>query len=224
MSTAFEVWPTSSAVPTFRDVIELAEKRLSDRLKEIRINEGIRIRAWLRDEKPDGRATEICLNDPFLWTENQYVWFNISSVPGGTDAYCRRVGDDDIQMWKEEAESNPNARIKDRLVLIRECFRAGRYWVFRRSASQPAIVNLGYGLVAAAVAELTDGFIISWDSAWDFERFPANAQEFRRVYFRPDQAIDSGHRQWAEQCLERLQDDLRRGQRKRNLLRFFGST
>lgn len=69
---------------------------------------------------------------------------------------------------------------------------------------QPAIINFSYGILAAALAELTDGLVFSDDSAWDYERFPATSHEVYDWYFRPEAAIDQGRAEWARRCLDSI--------------------
>jgi hypothetical protein len=80
--------------------------------------------------------------------------------------------------------------------------------VFRRSWGLPAIIHLAYGLIAASVAELTEGIITSWDGAWDRERFPATADECLSWYFRPSSALTADNREWAQTCLRALAEEL----------------
>lgn len=65
-----------------------------------------------------------------------------------------------------------------------------------------------YGLIAASVAELTEGFIYSGDNAWDYERFPAQANEFFSWYFYPNLAIDPNNQEWATRNIQFLSEEL----------------
>ena len=85
----------------------------------------------------------------------------------------------------------------------------GHHWSFRRSAGQPAIINVAYGMIAGSLAELTEGFIYSGDSAWDHERFPATTQEFFSWYFRPDKAIKAEHAELAARCIKWIVEELK---------------
>lgn len=51
-------------------------------------------------------------------------------------------------------------------------------WSEYRSAAGPAVASTGYGLVAAALAEATDGVIASFDCAFDDEHNGESAAEF----------------------------------------------
>jgi hypothetical protein len=70
------------------------------------------------------------------------------------------------------------------------------------------MINLGYGYLAGALAELTDGFIYSMDGAWDYDRFPCRADEFYAVYFRPDKALEPNKKEWAERCIEFMREEI----------------
>jgi hypothetical protein len=74
---------------------------------------------------------------------------------------------------------------------------------------QPATINVAYGMIAGSLAELTEGFIYSGDSAWDYERFPATAQEFFSWYFRPDKAIKAEYAEWASRCIKWIVEELK---------------
>jgi hypothetical protein len=77
--------------------------------------------------------TDRWASDRKVFDRDSYLFIRIDGVPGGTDGYFRRR------------------------ELVRRCRSVGHTWWFRRSAGQPAIINLAYGFVAAALGELTDG-------------------------------------------------------------------
>ncbi|WP_165215808.1 hypothetical protein [Schaalia sp. ZJ1691] len=52
------------------------------------------------------------------------------------------------------------------------------YWYEYRNAFGPAVASTGYGLVAAALAEATDGIVASFDCAFDIEHNGETAEEF----------------------------------------------
>ena len=52
------------------------------------------------------------------------------------------------------------------------------YWYEYRNMGGPAVASTGYGLVAAALAEATDGVIASFDSAFDIEHNGETAEQF----------------------------------------------
>jgi hypothetical protein len=61
------------------------------------------------------------------------------------------------------------------------------------------------GLLAAAMAELTDGFIFSDDGAWPGP--PIRSDEFELHYFKPTQAKTYADASWYSRCLESLIND-----------------
>lgn len=61
-------------------------------------------------------------------------------------------------------------------------------------------------MIAAAVADLTDGMLFSDDGGWEYERFPATATEFRSWYFVSEHALDDDQRRWTERCIEVLKE------------------
>lgn len=109
-----------------------------------------------------------------------------------------------MECWSELTEP----RFKVREVLIRKCLAVGHYWHFRRSIGQPAIINIAYGLIAGCLAELTDGFVFSDDSAWDWERMPALPSELFSWYFVPGMAINEDFRDWSSRCIESLREEM----------------
>jgi hypothetical protein len=74
---------------------------------------------------------------------------------------------------------------------VDHCLDLGRYWAFRRSAGNPCVITLMYGYLAAALAELTAGFIYSDDGAWHRDALPMRADSFYASYFRPGEAAKS---------------------------------
>ena len=52
---------------------------------------------------------------------------------------------------------------------LAKVLRQDHYWYEYRNMGGPAVASTGYGLVAAALAEATNGVIASFDSAFDIE-------------------------------------------------------
>ena len=83
-----------------------------------------------------------------------------------------------------------------------------RLWNFRRSAGQPGIIALSYGLISASIAKLTNGILWSDDGAWDNQKFPANSSDFFDWYFRLDSATMTNDAEWAKECIESIKEEL----------------
>ena len=200
MSTTFEAYPATSEVPTYGQVIELATLRIRDLLSDYGIPMESQLVFDVRSNEHESQGIDATA--PFNWQGDGYSWFYYEDVPGGTDAYFMTVDDLERQCWEEEAETNK--RIRERIDTVRASLSLGHFWSFRRSAGQPAIINIAYGFLASAVAELTEGFLHSWDCAWDDERLPCTAKDFCRYWFRPEQGLSEGTKSWHKQCLESL--------------------
>jgi hypothetical protein len=199
MSTTFEVFPQLPLIPTFRQIVDLSTTRLHQYLSSYGIDSKYRTAVTLRRKDPDAeQPTDLA--SPASWTDDLYAWFYVPSVSGGTDAYFWELEEDDREMVLEEFRVPELPEGRRRYILA--CLGNDHYWHFRRSAGQPAIINVAYGLIAASVAELTGGFIYSIDGGWEYKRFPATAEEFYQWYFRPEQAIQPEEKQWAEKCLK----------------------
>jgi hypothetical protein len=106
----------------------------------------------------------------------------VGDVPGGSDAY---FDDDHVQIQDRWADGFDDPRRKRLEPPIRECIGTGHRCRIRRSAGQPAVINLAYGLIASSLAAITDGFLTSDDSASDWQRLPALPDDFLAWYFRP---------------------------------------
>lgn len=204
MSTTFDVYPREFALPSFAAILDRATQELWCFLESIDIRQRPRIDVRLQRSE-DHSAVPFLLNDPARWNSDAYAWFTVGDVPGGSDAYYDDDVDEIKAQWDGEFDDPKCKRIEP---LIRECVRTGHRWGFRRSAGQPAIINLTYGLLAGSLAAITGGFVYSNDSAWDWERMPASPAEFLTWYFRPELALEEDFREWSKRCLESLPKEL----------------
>jgi hypothetical protein len=204
MSTTFDVYPRTTDLPSFAAIIDRSTFELHRFLESVDIR--ARPNVHLRIQRcEDHSHVPFSLDAPAHWGEDTYAWFMVGDIPGGSDAYF----DDDrvkIQgLWDNGFE---DPRRKPLEPLIRECIGTGHRWWFRRSAGQPAVINVAYGLIAASLAAITGGFLTSDDSAWDWQRLPALPDEFLTWYFRPEKAIGRDFREWSQRCLGHLAKEL----------------
>jgi len=204
MGTTFDVYPRTKHLPSFATIIDCSTKELHNFLESVDI--GARPAIHLRLQRCDDNSqVPFSLDDPARWAKDNYAWFMIGKVPGGTDAYYDDDAAEIQEIW-EGAFDDPQCKRLE--PLIRECISTGHRWWFRRSAGQPAIVNIAYGLMAASLASITGGFLHSEDSAWDWQRMPALPSEFLSWYFRPAKAIGNNFREWSARCLGYLPEEL----------------
>jgi len=201
VSTTFEVYPRTTTIPSFNEVLVLGEQRLHEQLRLRCIHSHPVLTMELRTADAH-ELLEIDRDTPFCWNDSAYLWLSFTGCNGGMDVSCLQTQEEEFEHWAYVLAPDNPARITPDNV--RRAFPSGIYWSFRRSAGQPALINFAYGILAAALAELTDGLVYSDDAAWDTERFPASAQAVYAWYFVPEKAIDPGYRQWAHTCLDAI--------------------
>ena len=205
MSTTIEVYPARLKPPSFRQVLELSQAELWRFLER---HAGIVSRPVISVmvlKNKNHRQCQIDLDAPAVWPNDTYAWFTIGRAEGGTDCYFRTLSELNHECW---AENLTDEKFHTMAPRISDCLRTGHYWYFRRSVGQPGIVCVAYGIIAASLAVLTDGFLFSGDSAWEWRRFPAEPSDFLEWYFDPEKAIEEEYRKWAQQCILGLKEDL----------------
>lgn len=209
MSTTIEIIPVETSEITFGQVITTAERYINDFLISIGLAHTIKLKANIHEQNGK-HVNPVQFDDKFEWNDNEYAWFAIEDVAGGTDGYCWQLKDEvidpDNPWWRFEEIASNNKTIEDLKNKIEKSKSLNRLWSFRRSAGQHGIIAVSYGLISAAVAELTNGILWSDDGAWDFERFPANSMDFLEWYYRPEKAIGVDYANWAQSCVNDIID------------------
>lgn len=176
MATTFDVIPSANADVTFGDVLKLAQGKINLFLANLGTPQSIQLRAEIIT---DDHRIDADLGAPFEWPDGKtYAWFSINGIAGGTDAYCDTTcssyGVKGREWWfLDELREAPGFRDEHEAILSK-AKALDRMWSFRRSMGQPPIINLSYGLIAGALAELTGGLVFSGDSAWDYQRLPVS--------------------------------------------------
>lgn len=205
MSKSFDVYPGLLDTPTFESFRLRGEERIQQELgKRGIVAKNLHLTFRLL-ENESNLELPLDRDAPCLWAVEEYLWISVAGAMGGTDVTCHVVDDFEREYWSSEIAQNARAKLLE--AKIGACLSNNRYWSFRRSAGQPAIINFAYGILAAVLAELTDGIVFSGDSAWDYEQFPALSNEVYTWYFNPTLAIDPNFRNWAEECLKRIASD-----------------
>ena len=206
MSTSFEVYPSTTAIPSFAQVLSLAEKYLQNTLERYNIHCVLFKPDFCIMKNVDHTKVPCIISKPARWNKDEYAWFTIGDKAVGCDVSFGVIDELAIECWNDIFQQNKKAEKFE--SEIRKCLDTGIHWSFRRSIGQPEIINLYYGLLAASFASLTDGFIYSDDSAWEYALFPAKADEFLQSYFNP-QCNDKNYGTWAKECLNRIREELR---------------
>lgn len=201
MSVTFSIFPLTENIPTFREVLDLSTNKLNKLLKDFQIDFDAKIEVRLLSKDDDEDQT-IDLNSLAKWENDSYAWFSVSSIAGGIDSYFWNLSDEEKNDNLEELLSRDLQ--ESRKTLVKDCLENQIEWHFRKSAGQVCITAIAHGFVASSFAELTNGIIFSGDGGWDYQIFPATAEEFDRCFFRPDKALSEDQRKGAKDCLENL--------------------
>ncbi|MEL6866842.1 MAG: hypothetical protein AAFP19_20630, partial [Bacteroidota bacterium] len=207
--TSFDIIPVETTQITFRQVLEQSEVRINTFLAGIGEKRSITLQINLH-ENAEAYVKDVSLDAPFEWKRNEYIWLMIEGIAGGTDAYCRELKDERYQedpWWKFE-DMISNSRIPQFDQMVEKAKKLNRYWSFRRSAGQPAIINLAYGLISMTVAELSGGFVWTEDGAWTYKKFPALPNDFSAWYFQPDVEEEESFSHWARGNLRLIPKEL----------------
>lgn len=224
MSTTFDVLPGTRYVPTVEQVVSGTELLLHNFLLGHRITTQYRLRFEILKEQRHEVYRPTVLNwmgkkrkveplserrtpsgsDAFLWGKDEYGWLTMEDVRGGCDCYV----EEPLQPWDESCWSDEFLKLQTSgrpFIPIDAMYKNDREWSFRRSAGQPAIINVVYGLLAAQVAKLTEGVIYTIDGAWRSDKLPAYADDFVQFYFQPDHPEnDQYDREWAIECIKEI--------------------
>ena len=204
MSTTFNIIPTKTdCTLTFGNVMTLAEKTVNDYLHKLSIALTVKLFADIHDNE-GAYIKEPSFDSLFEWKDNEYVWFTTDNIKGGTDAHYSLI-EKQLSYWDTYFEDTLSTiGVTDNLK--QQIINCKYEWYFRRSAGQLPVTNIIYGHLAAAVAQLTDGFIYSDDGAWHDNIFPIKADEFLGIYFYPDKAKNKEDYSWTVQNLQSLQE------------------
>ncbi|QPL05152.1 MULTISPECIES: hypothetical protein [Actinomyces] len=191
MSTTIDVYPTTSHLPLVEQTRARTQELFQELLDRYEVGSTIEIKAFY----PTDNDTDIrYVNKDVAWAPDTHLGFaywidgkwDSSSWPS-----CFPVGDDDriseedlvypfdskpehLGLWSivEEFEGLLPPEKLARLL------SQDHYWYEYRNFAGPAVASTGYGLVAAALAEATDGVIASFDSAFECEHNGETAEEF----------------------------------------------
>jgi hypothetical protein len=189
MSTSIQIIPTSTIDITFGQVLNTSEGHMNRYLKTIGLTRTIKLNVSIHDIN-EKYVHNVDLTNKFSWKDNEYAWFTIGGIEGGTDAHFEQIYDKEIDpenpWWKLEYIEQNNRTIKDIKDKFAKSMQLDRLWYFRRSVGQTETTVWSYGLISASVAELSKGILWSDDGAWQPENFPTESGDFLNRYFQLD--------------------------------------
>lgn len=166
MSTTFDIFPTTNVLPTFEAVLLRAEAHMDRFLRNGGLLVHVDLRASIRQCEPDVELTHNATG-PMEWPSTHYGWFTVEGIPGGADVYRH-------DLFRDYLESNLIPKRPE----LAKTLEIGHQWEIRRSANEKGVLLIASGFVAAAMAELTNGFVYSDDGAWPFHGVAKTAEEF----------------------------------------------
>ncbi|MCF2674785.1 hypothetical protein [Fusobacterium varium] len=173
MSKTYEVYPTTSYIPTKEEIGKLAEKYLNIFLEKENIKEEYKKKLKVANstlkfsDKSYINRANICMVD----TEYDIYQLNIKEG-NAIFVFFHNYNDLYIEFLISDLKNEINEKE------IYKTIKLGYMWSIKRTAWQPVLANILYGFVAIAIAELTNGLIYSDDGAWNFKEIPLKAEEF----------------------------------------------
>lgn len=173
MSKTYEVYPTTSYIPSKEEIGKLAEKYLNTFLEKENIEE---------EYKKKLKVT----NSTLRFSDKNYVnRKNICMIDTEYDAYQLNIKEGNaIFVFFHRFIPLYIEILKDTLINTKyesefeKIVKLNNSWTVKRTMWQPVLSNILYGFIAIAIAELTNGLIYSDDGAWDFKETPLKAEEF----------------------------------------------
>jgi len=206
MSTTFNIYPGNSTIPTFKDVLEACTNQFHLYLEKVGIQRQPELEVRVFTSKGNNEVT-VNINEPFKWEEDQYIWIQVKGIDAGTDGYFWLNDQTDFEYWQEDII--PMKRCENIKDLLTACISQGYHWQFRRSAGQPGVINILYGILSGTLASLTHGVVFSDDTAWDYQRMPIKGQDFLENYYFPEKETNQDIKnnainsiKWAKEELE----------------------
>ena len=129
----------------------------------------------------------------------------VEGIPDGIEAYFyEKMSNLEKQVWKESVKAEE--KYKKMNKEISSAIEIEHNWIFKKQAGQTGIMVLLYGILAASLAKLTNGFIYSDDGAWDYNLLPANSDDFLSWYLNPEFAQSKEYKDFSTKNIESLRE------------------
>jgi hypothetical protein len=203
MSLNFTVYPGISEIPTYQEVFDFSSIKIREfLLKHLNIKKHLILNGKIQDAK---KNKEVCINlgDKFKWKEENFIYVYAEGIPDGIDIYFyEKMSELEKQVWKESMESEE--QYKKMKKEISRAIAIEHNWIFKKQAGQQGVMVLLYGILAASLAKLTNGFIYSDDGAWDYNILPAKSDDFFSCYLNPEFAKNNEYKEFSLKNIESL--------------------
>lgn len=197
MSTTIDVYPTTDVLPLVVETASRTEALFNELLVRHGVPPTVRIEPYYYPSSETGAVRRV--ESGVRWSPGLELRFHYrlhDQDHGNSFPFCvafeeaDRVHEDDLIEKGNYPDFGYDQRflgqwsvvadLAEEMIapeILARAARSHHYWYEHRSAGTGAVASTGYGLVAAALAEQTDGLIASWDSAFD-ERNGQTAKEF----------------------------------------------
>ncbi|PFG27599.1 hypothetical protein [Corynebacterium renale] len=192
MSTTIQVYPSISDFPFVEQTRARTEELFQELLDRYRVGSTIEVKAFYPAKSAEDEIRYV--DKHVAWAPDMEVGFSYwingewdsSSWPSclPVDDADRISEEDLVYPFHSKPEHLGQWAIVEEFegVLppekLSKILAQDHYWSEYRNFAGPAIASIGYGLVAAALAEATDGVIASIDSAFEIEHNGESAAEF----------------------------------------------
>lgn len=193
MSTNIDVYPASPVMPLVEETRARTQRLFQELLDRHRVGSVVEVKAFHPSDDGSIRYVEPDLRwEPEMGLGFGY-WINGTWDSSSWPSCLRREEDDLVEQSDLASDERPygySPEFLGRWYVLAELQvalpaeklaaidSADHYWFEYRNAGGPAVASTGYGLVAAALAEATDGVIASFDCAFDESHNGESAAEF----------------------------------------------
>lgn len=173
MSKTYEVYPTTSYIPSKEEIGKLAEKYLNTFLEKENIKEEYKQKLKVTNSTLRFSDKNYVNRENICMVDTEYDAYNLNIKEGNAIfVFFHKFTQLDIEVLEETLVNTNYENEFEKIVNL------SYTWTVKRTAWQPVLSNILYGFIAIAIAELTDGIIYSGDGAWNIEIFPIKAKEF----------------------------------------------
>lgn len=209
MSNNIEIFPVETVDITFGQVLELSQKNIDAFLKAKGINKKVELEVNLY--RDNGVKLPLNLSDKFEWKEEEdYVIFSIKDVNAVAETYIETISEIDYtgNYWWKLEDIEKSDKFNDLDYKIQKIKQLNRMWYIRCHWANPIIMYVSYGLICAAIAELTSGFLHTYDDVWEDDSFPTESKEFLERYYREEKTTDPEFIERAKKSLTYIKEEL----------------